>query len=78
MKLTDAINEAWMARRLRLPLDWDSGVTTAEQRREKIRAAIVTEGRALSLAGKRKGNQGETWKSLFERVYRIPLQPTED
>lgn len=72
------INEAWMARKLELPLDWDAGVTTAEQRREKIRAAIVDQQRALSIAGKRKGQPAETWKALFERLYRIPLNPKED
>lgn len=72
------MNEAWMARRLELPLDWDAGVTTAEQRREKIRAAIVDQQRALSIAGKRKGQPAETWKALFERLYRIPLNPKED
>lgn len=72
------MNEAWMARKLELPLDWDAGVTTAEQRREKIRAAIVDQQRALSIAGKRKGQPAETWKALFERLYRIPLNPTED
>lgn len=72
------MNEAWMARRLGLPLDWDAGITTAEQRREKIRAAIVDQQRALSIAGKRKGQPAETWKALFERLYRIPLNPKED
>jgi len=67
-----------MAQRLGLPLDWDAGVTTAEQRREKIRTAILEQQRALTIAGKRAGQPAETWKALFERVYRIPLQPKED
>lgn len=71
------MNEAWMARKLELPLDWDAGVTTAEQRREKIRIAIVEQQRALSIAGKRKGQPAETWKALFQRVYRKPLEPKE-
>jgi hypothetical protein len=78
VRIADAMNEAWMAQRLGLPLDWDAGVTTAEQRREKIRAAIVAQQRVLSIAGKRAGQPAETWKALFERVYRIPLQPKED
>lgn len=78
MRLADAMNETWMARRLGLPLDWDAGITTAEQRREKIRAAIVDQQRALGIAGKRKGQPAETWKALFERLYRIPLNPKED
>ncbi len=77
MRLADLITEAWMARRLGMSLDWDSGVTTAEQRREKIRTAILEQQRALSIAGKRKGKPAETWQSLFQRLYRTPLNPPE-
>lgn len=77
MRLADAMNEAWMAQRLGLPLDWDAGITTAEQRREKIRTSILEQQRALSIAGKRKGQPAETWKALFERLYRTPLNQPE-
>lgn len=65
--------ELWMARRLGLPFSWDAGITTAEDRRELIRAAILEQHRALSIAGKRPGQPAETWKALFERLYHQPL-----
>ncbi len=77
MRLADAMNEAWMARRLGLPLNWDAGITTGDQRREKIRSAILEQQRALSIAGKRKGKPAETWQALFERLYRTPLNQPE-
>jgi hypothetical protein len=71
------MNEAWMANRLELPLSWAAGVTTAEQRREAIRTAILQQQRALTIAGKRKGKACETWKALFERTYRTSLNKAE-
>lgn len=78
MRVADAMNEAWMARRLGLSLDWDAGITTTDQRRETIRNAILEQRRTYSIAGKRKGHPAETWKALFERLYRSPLNHTED
>ena len=52
-------------------------VTTAEQRREKIRTAILEQHRALTIAGKREGKPCETWKALFERSYRTSLNKPE-
>lgn len=71
--------EAWMARKLGMPLSWDGGVTTREDRRERIEAAINEQQRAYAIAGKRPGHPAETWKQLYERVYGRPLntQPTE-
>ena len=66
-----------MSQQLGLPLDWDAGVTTAEQRREKIRTAILEQHRALTIAGKREGKPCETWKALFERSYRTSLNKPE-
>ena len=77
MKLADAMNEAWMASRLGLPLSWAAGVTTAEQRREAIRTAILQQQRALTIAGKREGKPCGTWKELFERTYRTSLNKPE-
>lgn len=77
MKLADAMNEVWMSQQLGLPLHWDAGVTTAEQRREKIRTAILEQHRALTIAGKREGKPCETWKALFERSYRTSLNKPE-
>ena len=71
------MNETWMSQQLGLPLDWDAGVTTAEQRREKIRTAILEQHRALTIAGKREGKPCETWKALFERSYRTSLNKPE-
>ena len=61
--------EAWMAQRLGLPMSWDAGVTTCEDRREKIRAAILAKGLANDVAGKRPNKTPETWAQLFQRVY---------
>ena len=66
-----------MSQQLGLPLDWDAGVTTVEQRREKIRTAILEQHRALTIAGKREGKPCETWKALFERSYRTSLNKPE-
>lgn len=66
-------HEAWMARKLELPLSWAAGVTTAEQRKERIRAAIREQGREYAIAGKRPGQPAETWGALFERVYGEPF-----
>lgn len=77
MILADLVAEQWLARRLQMPRSWDSGVTTAEQRRERIRAAILERNIQDTRAGWRQGNP-ETWAQLFRRVYRTPLNPTED
>jgi hypothetical protein len=74
--LADLIAEQWIASRLQMPRSWDSGVTTAEQRRERIRAAILERNLQDERAGWRNGNP-ETWAQLFRRVFRQPLQPME-
>ncbi len=73
----NVVVEAWMAQKLGLPMSWDGGVTTREERRERIRRAIVDTGRESAIAGKRAGQPCETWQALFERVYRQPLTTTE-
>ena len=75
MSLPTVYGERWMAKRLELPLDWDAGVTTADERRERIRAAIVEQGRERAIAGKRPGQPCETWADLYARVYGVPFQP---
>lgn len=65
--------EAWMARRLGMPLSWDGGVTTREDRRERIRAEIIRQGRECAVAGKRPKQAAETWGQLFHRVYGQPV-----
>lgn len=76
MKLGEVIVELWLARRLGLPLNWAAGVTTRDQRRETIRAAILDRNLADAVAGNAKGKP-ETWAQLFQRVYRQPINPME-
>ena len=76
MKLGEVIVELWLARRLGLPLSWAAGVTTRDQRRETIRAAIFDRNLADAVAGNAKGKP-ETWAQLFQRVYRQPINPME-
>lgn len=64
--------ETWIARRLRRP-DLFAGVTTADDRRERVRAAIVDGRMAEGIAGKRRDASCETWSDLFARVYGEPL-----
>jgi hypothetical protein len=69
------IAEVWMARRLGMPLCWDAGVTTREDRRERIRAEIIRQGRESGVAGKGP-TAAETWGQLFRRVYGQPVNAT--
>jgi hypothetical protein len=71
--------EAWMARRLGLPLSWDGGITTREDRREIIRAAILEKQCGGAIAGRRHGQPCETWNQLYQRVYgqSVNQQPKE-
>ena len=79
MNADKLVIEAWMARKLGLPLGWDGGVTTPEDRRERIRTAIVDQQRQGSIAGRQAGQPCETWAQLFLRVYSqsINQQPKE-
>jgi len=73
----DVVVEAWMARKLGLPMSWDGGVTTRADRREKIRAAILDGAKGQTIAGRRAHKTPETWAELFRRVYREPLNLSE-
>jgi hypothetical protein len=64
--------ETWIARRLQRP-DLFAGVTTPDERRERIRQVIVDGRMAMAIAGKRAGQSAETWSDLFQRVYEQPL-----
>jgi hypothetical protein len=64
--------ETWIARRLQRP-DLFAGVTTPDERRERIRQVIVDGRMAMAIAGKRAGQPAETWREVFERVYGVPL-----
>lgn len=60
--------ETWIARRLRRP-DLFAGVTTPDERRERVRAAIVDGRLEMAIAGKRAGQAAETWSDLYRRLY---------
>lgn len=68
--------ESWIARRLDRP-DLFAGVTTAEERRERVRAAILEGRMEEAVAGRRAGYGCETWRETFERVYGQPLGQRE-
>lgn len=70
MNGSNVVVEAWMAQKLRLPMSWDAGVTTREDRREKIRARIIELGCENEFAGRTSKRGAETWAQLFMRVYR--------
>lgn len=63
--------EAWICDRLRK--DLFAGLTTPEERRERLRREIVERDMAHAVAGKRKGQTCESWSELFERIYGEPL-----
>lgn len=66
--------ESWIADRLREPTLFD-GVTTALDRRERVRGVIERRQLHLAIAGKRLGDKCETWSDLFLRVYGEPVTP---
>jgi len=68
-------DEVWMARRLRRR-DLFAGVTTAIERRERVAAAIQSQGFELVAAGRREGSR-VTWAELFTEVYgqHLPAPP---
>lgn len=72
-------SERWMALKLGLPMGWDAGVTTAEQRREYIRRVIIERGIADEAVGRGDGPRAKqtNWRRLFERAYGTPLQTNE-
>lgn len=69
--------ETWIARRLRRP-DLFAGVTTADDRRERVRAAILEGRMSEGIAGRRQGHECETWRQLFQRIYSQPLDGGEE
>lgn len=54
-----------------------AGVATPADRRERLRAEIVSRGLAQVRVGKRAGSP-ETYAEHFERRYGIPLQAAQD
>ena len=68
--------ETWIAWRIGRP-DLFAGVTTPDERRERVRTVILDRGMAEAIAGRREGHPCETWSALFTRVYGVPLEAQE-
>lgn len=64
--------ETWIAWRIGRP-DLFAGVTTPDERRERVRSAIVNDCLSDAIVGRRPGHPCETWTDLFTRVYGQPL-----
>ncbi len=64
--------EAWILSRLGARNLFD-GVTTPDDRRERLRAYLVNRQMQDAIAGRRKGQTCESWSDLFERLYGEPL-----
>lgn len=63
--------EVWLAKRLGDRALFD-GITTDDERRERIRQRILDSGIADEIAGNR-GGRPETFRSLFRRLYEVEL-----
>lgn len=70
--MTDA--DVWFANRFgrRGFAEVFAGVTTPEERRDRIRALIVRERRGAEIVGNRKGRP-VTYAEAFEKFYGMPL-----
>lgn len=64
--------ELWIAQRLGEP-GLFAGVTTPEERRERVRALIERRQLHLAIAGRGPGGKAETWEALYLRVYQQSL-----
>lgn len=64
--------EAWIRDRLDAPALF-GGLTTPEERRERVRDLILGRGLEFAIAGRREGGKCETWSDLFARIYGEPL-----
>lgn len=64
--------EVWIARRLASPQLF-AGLTTPQDRRQRVRDELVGRGLEDTIAGQRAGETCETWQALFARVYGEPL-----
>jgi hypothetical protein len=69
-------NEEWLLRRLReLGCGMlDEGVTTAEQRRENVRQAILRQGLRMCVLGRGAEGKAATAEAVFERLYGEELE----
>lgn len=66
--------ESRIAYRLREPTLFD-GITTAEERRERVRQLIERRQLHMAIAGRSPSGKTETWAELFARVYGEPVTP---
>lgn len=73
--ITEFNREAWLAAKLGLT-DYDVGLTTREQRRERIRAVIL-ERDPDTVCARPKGQPVITLRAAFKRTYSMPLVTDE-
>lgn len=64
--------EAWIIRRLGEPSLF-AGVTTADERRERVRELIERRQLHFAIAGGTNQGRPETWAELYLRIYKAPL-----
>jgi len=73
--MTPLEQELWLARRLREHgARITDGVTTREERRERMRAAILENGLASVVLGRGKSGKPMTYAQAFEALYSEPLE----
>lgn len=69
--------ELWLARRLGVHgRHVTLGVTTAEERKARMRAAVLEVGGAV-IAGRGQDRKPFTYAEAFERLYHEPLESTK-
>lgn len=75
--MTELRHELWLGARLeRHGVSVFAGDTTVEQRRDRVRAAILEHGLETVIAGSRD-RKPETYAQVFERLYGEPLTGTK-
>lgn len=70
--------ELWFSRRLEQHgvCTIFAGVTTPEERRERIRELILVRGCDMTIIGRNPGTRRpETYREAFERAFKEPLEP---
>ena len=72
-------NEQWLLRRLREQGagTLDAGDTTPEERRERVRQAILTHGLTSVIIGRGKDGKPMLWPQAFEALYGVPFAAQE-
>lgn len=68
--------ELWLVKRLKeLGRHIHDGITDADERRERIRYAILEGKLDCTIIGKNTAGKTETFAKAFERFYTEPLEP---